>query len=320
MPAIDLLRIGSLFSGYEGLGRGVQMAMGGTLTWVSDIDPGPCKILAHRYPDVPNLGDVTTVDWTAVEPVDLICGGSPCQDLSTAGRRAGMRPGTRSGLWESMREAIAVIRPEWVVWENVRGSLSAEAHSDMVDNEGRVGDGQSGPVLRALGRVLGDLADLGFDAEWRGLRASDVGAPHGRYRIFVVAHTNGVRGPLPHRRGQSAVERSRRDGSTGRPMTLLPTPTAESSHDWGDYAAAITQWERITRPAPAPTEPGRNGPRLSPRLPEWMMGLPDGWICDVPGITRTEALKAAGNGVAPAQAAAAIADCVTAFLADISEG
>jgi hypothetical protein len=125
------VRIGSLCSGYGGLELGVQAVYGGTTAWVSDIDKGACKILAHRFPGVPNVGDMTAVDWAAVEPVDLICGGTPCQDLSHAGKRAGMTEGTRSNLWVAMREAIAVIRPRYVVWENVRGAYSACADSDL---------------------------------------------------------------------------------------------------------------------------------------------------------------------------------------------
>ena len=82
---------------------------------------------------------------------------------------------------------------------------------------------------------------------------------------------------------------------------------------WGDYAAAIRRWEHVLgRPAPDPTEPtGKNGAhRLSPRFVEWMMGLSDGWITDVPGITRNEALKACGNGVVPQQAAFAISHLI----------
>lgn len=81
----------------------------------------------------------------------------------------------------------------------------------------------------------------------------------------------------------------------------------EALQNWGQYAGAIARWESLTRPAPPPTELGPKGsPRLSARFSEWMMGLPDGWIMDVPGITRNEALKAAGNGVVPQQAAAAL--------------
>jgi DNA (cytosine-5)-methyltransferase 1 len=188
---------------------GVQMALGPARTaWVSDIVELDEKgivvgnapaILAQRYPDAPNLGDVTAVDWADVEPVDVIAGGSPCQDLSLAGQRAGMRPGTRSGLWESMIKAIGTLRPHLVVWENVRGALSAPAYSLMESREGHLGVRADGPLLRALGRVLGDLASIGYDAQWVGVRASDVGAPHQRYRVFVVAHPEGDSWWLQHR-------------------------------------------------------------------------------------------------------------------------
>lgn len=181
-------RIGSLFSGYEGLGMAVEAFYGATTAWVSDVDKGACKILAHHWPDVPNIGDITTVDWSAVEPVDIITGGSPCPDLSYAGKRGGMTGNTRSNLWVSMREAIAALRPSTVVWENVRGAYSAGADSDLGPCEGCMDDPrQRGPVLRALGRVLGDLSSLGYNCQWRGLRAADVGAPHGRFRVFVLA-------------------------------------------------------------------------------------------------------------------------------------
>ena len=156
--------------------------------WHCEFDKAPSAILAHHYPNIPNLGDVTKVDWGQVEPVDIITGGSPCQDLSTAGKRAGMTEGTRSNLWVNMREAIAIIKPRLVVWENVQGALSAEAYSssDMEPGQGFLGGG--GGHLRALGRVLGDLAALGYDARWTTLRASDIGAPHHRARVFLIAY------------------------------------------------------------------------------------------------------------------------------------
>ena len=161
--------IGSLFTGYGGLDMGVAMAVDpdARVAWTSDVEPGPC-----------NLGDITTIDWADVEPVDIICGGSPCQDLSLAGKRAGMASGTRSGLWESMAAAVETIRPRLVVWENVLGALSARAYSPVEQEPGMLGTGTNGPALRAAGRVCGDLASLGYSAAWRVVRASDAGAPH----------------------------------------------------------------------------------------------------------------------------------------------
>ena len=189
-----MTRIGSLATGYGGLDLAIESVIpGASLAWVADIEPGPRKILAHRFPDVPNLGDITAVDWSALEPVDIICGGTPCQDLSTAGRRAGMREGTRSNLWVAMREAIATIRPQLVIWENVDGAHSAHAASDLEPCAGCVGDPGGRTALRALGRVLGDLASLGYDAQWISLRAADVGACHGRRRVFIAAYPRGER-------------------------------------------------------------------------------------------------------------------------------
>ena len=390
-------RILSLFSGYGGLDMAVQEVFGGDLVAVADIDSGPCKILAHRHPDVPNLGNVSAVDWTTIH-ADIICGGSPCQDLSTAGRRAGMTDGTRSNLWVMMREAISHIRPQRVVWENVRCAYSARADSAMESDPRLLGDHPAGiPALRALGRVLGDLADLGYDAQWCGLRAADVGAPHGRFRVFLLAADS--RGDGGHEGDVAIVGRTRGAGATGLPVErhrlatanadqpglegqqgqagaaqagrhghalagaggpdltllptprssdtngagvhgkggldlrsaidLLPTPTSErpdarksdafaagrgtffdivENDKWGKYAGAIARWEAIHGPSPAPTmtSPRSGNRQLSPAFTEWMMGLPTGWITDVPGITRNEALKACGNGVVPAQAAAAL--------------
>jgi DNA (cytosine-5)-methyltransferase 1 len=183
------LRSGELCAGYGGLARAIEQVFGATTAWFSEFDPAPSKILAYRYPTVPNYGDMTKIDWAAIEPVDVIGGGTPCQDLSTAGARRGMTEGTRSNLWVNMREAIAVQKPKFVVWENVRGAYSAEATSSVEQCPGCLGDtGDGRVVLRALGRVLGDLSDLGYDAEWRGLRAADVGACHARYRVFVLAY------------------------------------------------------------------------------------------------------------------------------------
>jgi DNA (cytosine-5)-methyltransferase 1 len=322
------LKLGSLFSGYGGLDMGVSMVLDVRTVWVSDIDKGACKILAHRYPDAPNLGDISAVDWSTVEPVDIIAGGSPCQDVSHAGKRAGMRANTRSGLWASMCDAIETIRPRFVVWENVRGVLSAAADSGVEPCPVCVGDG-SGITLRALGRVLGDLAELGYDASWHGLRAVDIGAPHERFRIFVLAAdtiSTRLEGNRPVADGSEVADAGRDRptpcaevaadtdgagfGGVGRLQPITRDPDRRSGADtaWGDYEPAVRGWEHaLGRPAPAPTAPTTRGVmRLSAGFVEWMMGLPAGWVTDVPGITRNESLRALGNGVVPQQAAAAL--------------
>lgn len=363
---------GSLFSGYGGLDLAVEHVFGARTVWHAEWEDAPSTVLARHWPDVPNYRDVTAVDWTAVEPVDIITGGFPCQDVSLAGRRAGMTEGTRSNLWGAMRTAIETIRPTYVVAENVRGLLSAHAESasDMEPRSGLLGDPRGGS-LRALGRVLGDLADMRYDAQWYGLRASDVGAPHHRFRVFILAtrrdapHGHGLGGHRPGapglevRRGEPADGRvgapdaagnGRYEGRTepagkrGRPHAPLSGPHAPDADgaglggvrrieraqrdpderdradahgdhpesatrtDWGPYAAAVHRWEHaLGRLAPAPTEPNSKGkPRLSPAFTEWMMGLPEGWVTDTPGLKRADYLTALGNGVVPQQAAHAL--------------
>jgi len=405
--------IGALFAGYGGLEMGVTAVVGGRVAWHVEIDQAASKVLAHRYPGVPNHGDITKVNWSQVEPVDVLCGGFPCQDISNAGKRAGIE-GARSGLWSEFARAIRALRPGLVVVENVAALLG-----------------------RGMGRVLGDLAAAGYDAQWCCLRAADVGAPHGRARLFLAAHpadgtghgewarpqsrqgsaavadaddfghewagsawgrwpgsadggllptptardskganqrgdascltgalmptpraTDGTKGG-PGQRGSSGdlmlpsavtllptplrSDAGPRGGTTGYGMRdwarahseaqrLLPTPTSKDrdasggnphttgTHGttltdatvrqpdrWGIYAAAIHRWENLTRPAPPPTMLSRKGtPQLSPRFSEWMLGLPDGWVTDVPGLTRNDQLRILGNGVVPQQCAAAL--------------
>lgn len=182
------MKIGSLFSGYGGLDLAVTAVTGAEVAWHCEWEDAPSAILERNFPGVPNYRDVSKVDWSSVEPVDILTGGFPCQDLSLAGKRAGMKDGTRSGLWSEFHKAIDVLRPKLVVIENVRGLLSATAHSDVEPCPWCLGDEPSEPALRALGAVLGDLADIGYDAKWTGIRAADAGAPHNRFRVFIIAY------------------------------------------------------------------------------------------------------------------------------------
>lgn len=241
------LKSGELFAGVGGLGMAVDEVFGSEPAWFAEFDAAPSKVLAHHYPDVPNYGDVRAVDFRTVPHTQIRAGGFPCQDVSLAGRRRGMTDGTRSGLWSEFARSIEEDRPDWVVIENVRGLLSADASSDMEPCPLCVGD-NPGHVLRALGAVLGDLAELGFDAEWTGIRASDVGAPHGRFRVFVLAwprertlaHPGGRRGwgrsATPGRREGAGTDTPADRSDTGDDraseaagLTLLPTPVAQPS-------------------------------------------------------------------------------------------
>lgn len=254
-----MMRLGELCAGYGGLGMAVEDVFNADTAWFSEFDEAPSKILAHHWPHVPNYGDMTKIDWATIEPVDIISGGTPCQDLSAAGRRAGMTEGTRSNLWVQMREAVAIQRPRYVVWENVRGAYSATAASDLEQCPGCMGDtGDGGPVLRALGRVLGDLSDLGYDTQWRGLRAADVGASHGRFRVFVLGfRRESIENPNrlgSRRRGdvsghgkgsQQHIAAVGTDDRFDEPGAVAPTtpPNTNSGNDNGGFGD--TQWNGV---------------------------------------------------------------------------
>jgi DNA (cytosine-5)-methyltransferase 1 len=227
--------IGSLFSGVGGLDMAVAEVFDAEMGWHCEFDRAPSKALAHHFPSVLNLGDVTRVDFAGLPHTNIRCGGFPCQDVSVSGARAGMRDGTRSGLWSEFARSIAEDRPDWVVIENVGGLLSAEAHSDVEPCPWCLGDDPTEPALRALGAVLGDLAALGFDAEWTSIRAADVWAPHGRLRVFILAWPSANTDHAAH-----DGERSRSGYRVGVPrpdLTLLPTPAVvmndgESAETW----------------------------------------------------------------------------------------
>src|SRR4051812_23549325 len=143
----ELDGIGSVCSGVGGLDLAVERVFGETTKWQVEYEKGPSKVLARRFPGVHNYGDLTKIDWADVPRVRVKTGGTPCQDLSGAGKRKGMTEGTRSNLWVSMREGIATLRPDYVVWENVRGAYSARADSEVEREEGLLG-GTRGGYLR----------------------------------------------------------------------------------------------------------------------------------------------------------------------------
>jgi DNA (cytosine-5)-methyltransferase 1 len=266
---------------------GVASVLPGTLDWYSEIDPNASRVLEHRHPDAVNLGDMTRIDWTRARAVDVLTGGTPCQDLSHAGNRAGMTDGTRSNLWVQMREAIHATRPGLVVWENVRGAYSACADSAMGRCPRCMGDtgGDHAPHLRALGRVLGDLSDLRYDAFWYGLPASAVGFAHKRFRVFVFAvpADSDHAGRIEQWRALATTPQNasaQRDGSDARGVTLLPTPNAfhmgntETPEEW-QYRRADVFARTGTRHGPALSviaESIRQGHPLTPDA--YMPNLP----------------------------------------------
>jgi DNA (cytosine-5)-methyltransferase 1 len=167
------MRYVSIFSGVEAA----------TLAWeplrwepmaFSEIEPFPCAVLAERWPDVPNLGDITKVDWKKVDwkneihgAVDLVVGGSPCQSFSVAGKREGLKGA--SGLMFEYIRCVQELRPRWFLWENVPGALTSE-------------NGE------AFGQLLREMDELGYCLAWRVLDAQFFGVAQRRRRLFLVGH------------------------------------------------------------------------------------------------------------------------------------
>ena len=160
------MRYISLFSGIEAASLAWE-DLGFKPVAFSEIEPFPCAVLAHRFPEVPNLGDITKVDWSdyADKGIDIIVGGSPCQSFSVAGRREGLAGA--SGLMFEYLRAVQEVMPRWVVWENVPGALSSEGGA-------------------AFGQLLGELDALGYGLAWRVLDAQFFGVAQRRQRLFVV--------------------------------------------------------------------------------------------------------------------------------------
>lgn len=372
------MRIGSLCSGYGGLDLAVEKVFGAETVWHCEVDAAASKVLEKRWARVPNHGDLTAMDWSTVEPVDVVAAGWPCQPWSLAGKKRGAED--ERAIWPEIARAVRELRPRFVCLENVSAVV----------------------VLGELARAAGDLAEAGYDTQWTCLSASEIGAPHKRERFFLLAsdtesggwdygpaadlgaadrevdspwhdsHTAGVELlPTPKASDASGGKHNSEGHADSLPGTvrLLPTPCARDFKDataspgavsrntpslgaiehylptpaavdgargpdfaragregsggddlvticaratrgigsqWGKYAPAITQWERVTRPAPSPTEPNSKGnQRLSAQFAEWMMGIPAGWVTDV-DIPRSAQLKCIGNGVVPLQAEAAL--------------
>lgn len=168
MTATKPLTFGSLFAGIGGFDLGFERA-GMVCKWQVEINEYSQRVLAKHWPHVPRWDDVRTWPQPDTEPVDLICGGFPCQDISLAGHGEGLA-GERSGLFYEIIRIVRELEPRIIVLENVSALL-----------------------VRGLGDVLGELAEIGFDAEWHCIPAAAVGAPHPRDRIWIVAYRKGIR-------------------------------------------------------------------------------------------------------------------------------
>ncbi|WP_277070992.1 DNA cytosine methyltransferase [Slackia exigua] len=168
------MRYASVFSGIEAASVAWE-GLGWEPEAFAEVDAFPSAVLAERFPEVPNLGDVTQVKWKRFrDKVDLVVGGSPCQSFSIAGKREGL-DGASGLMWEFVR-CVREIRPRWLLWENVPGALSSSHGEDF----------------RCL---LEALEKLGYGLAWRVLDSQFFGVPQRRRRVFLVGHSGGVPRP-----------------------------------------------------------------------------------------------------------------------------
>lgn len=201
-----MLTIGSVFSGIGGLELGLEAAGLGPVLFQCEIDPFCLQVLAKHWPDATRYTDVRTLDATTPQ-VDILCGGFPCTDISNAGKREGIG-GEQSGLWSEFARTIGLLRPRFVVVENVAALL-----------------------VRGIDRVLGDLSTFGYDAEWSCLRASDVGAPHRRERVFIVAWRRMA--DADELRSRGGDQSSRSDEARYSCARSLPGQSTVLAHSYG---------------------------------------------------------------------------------------
>lgn len=339
------VKVGSLCTGYGGLDMAVEAFFDADMVWCAEIDKYASQLITTRF-DKPNLGDIKQIDWDTVEPIDILTAGYPCQPFSTAGQRKGTDD--QRHIWPHIIKAISILRPSIIILENVRGHLSL-----------------------GFKDVLKDLAENGYDARWQIVRASDVGAPHQRARLFIIAYPKGgwsriesSRIPQGNARlscnskfiantdsDRSQISDQRRQPSESQLTSIsekefitnsnsdartksrradrkLPT-TSDGLQEWqnqgqtrcecggscktncntdNQYQSHNRQMQKLGRRFATRCEMSvQDIPhtlvegKLNAVFVEYMMGLPIGWVTDLP-LSRAQQLKMLGNGVVPQQA------------------
>ena len=303
------MKIGSLCTGYGGLDMAVEAYFDAEMVWCAENDKYASQLILRRF-NKPNLGDIKQIKWDEVEPIDILTAGYPCQPFSHAGYRKGLDD--ERHIWPYIKKAISHLRPSYVILENVRGHLSL-----------------------GFSAVLADLAQIGYDARWKIVRASDVGAPHQRARLFILAYPISSR--LQRSRWQTSelgIETSTNSSSERqeRQKSIAKLEGQRSS----EHSEIVTNSDSDAREESRRTDRGLSEPsirfrygkdegqarneyrfsrsmerqevpdaldqgKLNPKFVEYMMGLVPGWVTDL-GLSRSQQLKMLGNGVVPQQA------------------
>ena len=299
------LKIGSLCTGYGGLDLAVEEHFNAETVWCAEFDKYASKVIEQRF-NIPNYGNIKEIDWALLEPIDILTAGYPCQPFSTAGERKGTDD--ERHIFPYILEAISILRPRWVILENVRGHLTL-----------------------GLKEVLAGLATIGYDARWQVVRASDAGAPHQRARVFIVAYPNSQSRGVSSQDKETAANTESR-GSGSEPFGVSTTNTGTGCHCetitnsncnaceksrrtnssvHGSTSEIINRTDRkkhwdsseiVKRELPPTLD--QQG-KLNAVFVEYMMGLPIGWVTGT-GLSRAQQLKILGNGVVPQQAKLAL--------------
>ena len=231
--------------------------------WVSEIDKYASQVIDQRF-GVINHGDLKAINWAEVEPIDILTAGYPCQPFSHAGDRKGIND--ERHIWPYIKKAIGYLRPKYVILENVRGHLTL-----------------------GFDAVLADLTEIGYDCRWQLIRASDVGAPHQRARLFILAYPNG-----------QGLQGQSESGYTAAQCVAINSGIKHESHD-GQVSELRQRFTSRSEMYLSHVPPTLDKGRVSAKFVEYMMGLPAGWVTDI-DISWTQQLKMLGNGVVPQQA------------------
>ena len=270
-----VIRCLSLFSGIGGLDLGLEATGRFQIVAQSEIDPYACRVLKKHWPDVPNLGDITELTEESLEgigPVDLVCGGFPCQDLSVAGKGDGLR-GSRSGLFYEMARVVRIVRPRYWLMENVPRLLAG-------------GGGEW------FGEVLRVVAESGLfrRADWDCVPACAVRAPHRRDRVFVICRADALGNELREQpRGRSW------QGGSGAPLAGFDG----TSRHVADADNSRLKQRRRTEPVPSEQPAAQRNRKAWPRpTGEWLPEPDVGRVAN--GVShRVDRLRGLGNAVVP---------------------
>lgn len=284
-----MLRVLDLFSGIGGFSLGLERTGGFQTVAFCEIEPFQRAVLAKHWPEVPCYDDVRTLTATRLRAdgivPDAICGGFPCQDISIAGRGAGLA-GERSGLWREYARLIEETQPQWVIIENV-------------------------PALRTRGldEVLGTISSLGYDAEWHLIPASAIGAAHQRDRVWIVAYpARGGRrehGDVGSQVGNESTGQFAIGGQDVAYASSAGLPGSEQSEGREPVISAADIWRSASERRWGRAAPGLDGEADGVR--RWVDGTRplEAWEGNTPRVVgrgfpnRRPRLKAIGNSVVP---------------------